>query len=449
MDLISKKCIVYCLAVLLFSSVSWAVEPFSLQESIEYGLKHSPLLREAGIRIDQAEMDIKAQRGRFFPSISTGYSHNRIFSEYASGSVDTDYIDQKNAVANLRMTQTLFAGFENKNRFERAKLGNAYQKAQWELQKLDLIYQIKAAFFEMLKTRYDVTSITRRIQRLESDLAAARAFSNRQLSPHVYVLQAEADLEEAKQSLWKTQTNIYRHSERLKRLLGLSPDATPDDPVEFDDLFEAPAPDLVGDLDHCMGQALANRPEFRLLTLQIQMAKKDVAIAKGRYYPRVSLDIGLYDADKQYDETSTFQQNQHNTYWSAGVSVQMNLFEGGTAHYENRRYLLEIERLKTANQQIDMEIKEQVGVAFHSFMETQKRLVSVEKALFASRENYTRQKKRFNARIGTTPQVLDAQAMLTRAESGKSQALLDCHMALAELFHAMGQADYSDEVSGK
>jgi len=433
--------------VVLFASVPGAAETFSLQKSIEYGLEHSPLLQGGDIRIDQAGMDVKAQRGRFLPSISTGYSRSRIFSEYASGTtVDDDYIDQQNAVASIRITQAIFAGFEYKNRFERAKLGSEYQKTQLELQKLDLIYQIKAAFFELLRTRYDVTSSTRMINRLESDLAAARAFSNQKIAPYVYVLQAEADLEEAKQSLWKTQTSIYRYSERLKRLLGLSPEpgiAADADAIEFDDLFEAPVPDLAGDLDLCMGQALSSRPEIRLLALQTKMAEKDAAIAKGRYYPRVNLDAGLYDSDKRYDEAAIYRDDQqHNTYWSAGISVQMNLFDGGTAYYENRRYRLEISRFKTEKQQAEMEIKEQVGVALHSLAEARKRLASVEKALAASQESYMRQKKRFNARIGTTSQVLDAQAKLARAESGKSQALLDCRLALAELSHAMGQFDF-------
>ena len=436
----------------MFASVPVAAETFSLQKSIEYGLEHSPLLQGGSIRIDQAGMDVKAQRGRFLPSISTGYSRSRIFSEYASGTVDQDYIDQQNNVASIRITQALFAGFEYKNRFERAKLGSEYQKAQLELQKLDLIYQIKAAFFELLKTRYDVTSITRMIERLESDLAAASAFSNQKMAPYVYVLQAEADLEEAKQNLWKTQTSIYRYSERLKRLLGISPDTgiADADSIEFDDLFDAPVPDRVGDLDHCMGKALANRPEIRLLALQTKMAEKDAAIAKGRYYPRINLDAGLYDSDKQYDEATLYRdEQQHNTYWSAGISVQMNLFDGGTAYYENRRYRLEISRFKTEKQQAGMEIKEQVGVALHSLLEARKRLSSVEKALAASQESYTRQKKRFNTRIGTTSQVLDAQAKLARAESGKSQALLDCRLALAELSHAMGQFDSPDEVPSK
>ena len=85
-----------------------------------------------------------------------------------------------------------------------------------------------------------------------------------------------------------------------------------------------------------------------------------------------------------------------------------------------------------------MEIEEAVGVAFNSLKETRKRLVSTEKGLAASRESYARQKKRFNARIGTISEVLDAQTMLSRAESTKSRTLLDCRIYMAQLYHAMG-----------
>ncbi len=432
--------------VLFFTSVSGAAEQFTLQRSIKYGIQHSPILQSEAIKIHQTEMDIKAQRGRFLPSISTGYSRNRIFSQYASGSVDEDYIDQRNSVASLKISQELFAGFENLNRFERAKLTRSYQESQFEMQKIDLVYKIKAVFFELLKTRYDITSISQKILRVESDLASARAFSDKKIAPYFYVLQAEADLEEAKQQLLKTQNFIFQYTERLKRILGLPLNPAISVAIEFDDNFEIPLNDVNMETNQYIEKALEKRPEITLMALKADMAEKDAAIAKSRYYPRINLDMGLYDSDKDYDKNT--QNDQHNTYWSAGVSVQMNLFDGGTAHYNIERYLLEIQRIKKEKDQIEMEIKEEVSVAIHSLSEAQKRLLSVENSLIASHENYTRQKKRFDARIGTTSQVLDAQAMLARAEAGKGQAILDYQMAMAELHRAIGLSDLPGVTPG-
>jgi len=428
--LVNKKFMVVCLMVLFCPSFAGAVEVFSLKKSIEYGLEHSPVLKGGEIKIDQADMDIKSQRGRFFPSVTTGYSHSQIFSEHFAGQ-DSDYLDQKNNTANLRISQALFTGFENKSRFERAKLGREYQKAGLDVQKLDLAYNIKALFFELLKKRYDLSAISQRIKRLESDLSAARAFSDNKMVPYVYVLQAEADLEDAKQTLWQTETAIYKHSARLKSVLGIFRDK---DLIEFNDDFEVPVYAIDKDLDSCMDKAFSTRPEILLLDLQTNMAKKDADILRARYLPQVSLDLSLADIDKSYENRA----DDKYTYWNAGVSVQMNLFDGGTAYYEKRRYLLEMNRLETEKNKLKMEIEEEVGVAFNSLKETRKRLVSVEKALAASQENYARQKKSFHARIATISELLDAQTMLAMAESAKSQTLLDGQMFMSALFHAMG-----------
>ncbi len=442
MILRNKQVLWICLAFLLVPSFAGAVELFSLEKSVGYGLEHSPVMQGVDIQIDQANMDIKAQRGRFLPSVTSGYSHSNVYSISATGiTEDDDAIDQNSDVASLRMTQVLFAGFEYKNRFERAKLGKEYQQARLEAQKLDLVYQIKGAFFELLKTRYDVSSITQRVKRLESDLAQAKAFSDKKLAPYVYVLQAEADYEDARQSLWKTETAIDRSEARLKRLLGLPQGTAMGDQIEFNDEFEVPPADLAMDLYQCMDQALKARPEINLVSLQTGMAEKDAAISMGRYYPRVNLDVSLYDSDKDYKDRDRLNQDrdQENRYWTAGISVQWKLFDGGTDYYEKKRHLLEMKRLETEKKQVKLEIEEEVSVSFRSLVEAKKRLTSVEKALLASTENYIRQKKRFSARIGTISELLDGQAMLARAESGKSQALLDCQMALVELQKAMGK----------
>ena len=421
--------------VVFSPSLLGAVELFSLNKSIEYGLEHSPLIQGRTIRIDQSDLAIKAERGRFLPSISTGYAHTQISSIASDGPTDTDYLDQKYDSANLRLTQALFTGFEYKSRFERAKLDKEYQKAQLEVQRLDLVYRINAAFFELLKTRHDVARITEQINRLTSDLAQAKSFFDKRVAPYVYVLRAEADLEETRQTLWQAETSIAQYEAMLKRLLGLSPGKAMDDGVEFNGDFEAFAP-LTMDLEHCLAVALENRPEATLFSLQSGMAEKDISIVKAKYYPHVNFDLGLYDVDKRYDNFST--NNQENRYWSAGVSVQWNLFNGGTTMYDKQKYLLEIQRIDTERRQAELEIKEEVGVTFISLAEANKRRLSVEKALAASRENYARQNRRFKAKVGTISELFDAQAVLARSEASKSQAILDCQLLMARLQKAMG-----------
>lgn len=442
---LTHKCL-FCWIILLSwltLPATWATaiekteKTFTLEKSIAYGLIHSPLLQGGAIRIDQAEMQIKSERGRFLPSVSGGYSYAAINNLSASGPSDADYIDQTQGTANLRISQALFTGFEYANRFKRAKLGKEYEKARLAVQQLDIALEISEAFFELLKTRQDIVFISKTIQRLRSDLAAAEAFADKQVAPYVHVLQAEADLEDAKQQIWQTQTTEKRLNLKLKRLLGMnSYSGIALEEIIFDGRFDIPDFNKIKELPLYITHALNNRPGIELIRLQSQMTKKDIRITRAGYYPRVSLDVDLYDFDKRYDNFP--QSDQQNRYWKAGVNVQWKLFDGGTAYYTEKRQQLEIQRLKTDMKQITLEIKEEVTAVFNTLMENKNRLDSVERNLAAGQENYDREKTRLMARIGTTSRVLEAQARLARAEARKNQALLDCWLSLAQLSHAVG-----------
>ena len=416
-------------------------EVFTLQQAIDYALTKSPALKAVALQIDQSDMDIKAAQGRFLPTLSTTYTYNRIFSEYATGTTDEDYIDQENRAAGLRLTQHLFTGFETLNRLKRTKLVKAYNQKQLALQKLRLTYQIQKTYFELLKKRYDVTALTQSIERLSSDLAAAKAFSKQQLAPYVHILQAEADLEAARQNLWKTRTAIHSKKSRLMQLMGLPMEISTTDRHRFTDEFYSLPPLSPPPLSRCIHLAMKHRPELEMLALQGRMARKDAALSRSYYFPHITLEGGLYDTHKSYDQPTAYWEDQHNTYWSAGISVSMSLFDGGAAYHENKKFRLEVARTEIQAQQYKLEISEAVSVAYKTLLEAENQIMSAEKALSASQENYLRQKKRLQARIGTTSEVLEAQTKLARAESGKGQALLDFYLALAELSYAMGHRD--------
>ena len=425
----------------LSASVPAVAKTLSLKQSVDYGLTHSPLLQGAAIRVNQAEVQIKSERGRFLPNLSTGYSYNKLKNISASGPADTDYIDQTQGTGSVSIRQTLFAGFEYKSRFERAKFEKLYEKARLDMQKLDLRLQITETFFELLKIRQDIFYISKTIQRLESDLAAAKSFNAKQMAPYVHVLQADADLEEARQQLWQTQTTEKRLTSTLKRLIGMDQEIgnASAEKIIFDDKLDLPGFQQTGELSVSIDKALKNRPEIKLLLTELKMADADSQVAISAYYPRVTLDMNLYDFDKKYDNLS--KANQKNRYWKTGVNVSWNLFDGGTAYYKNQKSQLEKRRLKTEIRQATLEIKEEVNISVNELEETRKRLDSVKRALYAAQENYDREKTRFQARLSTTSRVLEAQARLARAEARRSQSLLDFQVSMARLSHAMGSYD--------
>ena len=71
--------------------------------------------------------------------------------------------------------------------------------------------------------------------------------------------------------------------------------------------------------------------------------------------------------------------------------------------------------------------------------EAKSRIRSAKAEIRAAREGYNRAKKRYESEIGTLPELLDAQARLSRAEANRNQALVDYQLAMARLYYAMGK----------
>lgn len=440
-----KKIIVFLVCVLISqTNMADAQQTLSIQESVAYAFKNSPVLQGIEITVDQASEGIRSARGYFLPSISAGYSYNTIHSIDSKGPTESDYVDQDKTVANIKLTQALFAGFEHLNRYEKAKVEKAYQEAQLDVKKSDLAFEIRSAFLELLKTRYDISIISQKITRLESDLAVAKAFSDSQLVPYSQVLQAEADLELGRQRLWETQTAVFSYVGRLNRLLGVPPEKITENPIDYVGSFDQDHIEFDLDARQCIDMAMKNRVEPRLIELSLTMAVKDVQILKGKYYPRLTFIAGMYDTESDYDEPGllsngqTYDRDQENVYWDAGLYVKWDIFDGGTRYFEAKKERLKVQKLKMDLRQTAMEISEDVTVAYKLFYETQKRLDSIRKAIDAASETYEREQKRFKAKLTTISHVLAAQTKLFESQAVLSQALLDYKLSMARLNHAMG-----------
>jgi outer membrane protein TolC len=80
-----------------------------------------------------------------------------------------------------------------------------------------------------------------------------------------------------------------------------------------------------------------------------------------------------------------------------------------------------------------------VRTSFLSLTEARSRIETNRTALKAAQENFERSLKRLQSGMGTSTEVLDAQARLTRAEANLTQSRADYQLSLADLMYAIGQ----------
>lgn len=432
-----KKSICFLIFVGLFVSPApvLAEEVFTLERCVKYGLKNNPSLLAAGFAVGGAEQDLKVARADFLPQLSASASYSALSSIRSSGTTETDFLDQGITNYSVRLSQVLYAGSRVYNTYSRAEARQEMVEAERDFTRLKLVFNIERVFFELMKAEQDVVVARDTVRRLTAGVESARAFVDRKMAPYVQRLQAEVDLADAMQRQSQVKNNVERKRAELFSLLNMafSPDVRFAGglgyyPSVYETTFEA-----------SWEKAAEKRPDLQSLDRQRFMAEKSVAIAMGKYYPTVNFDLGWFDQDRNYDQVGTtsfgqsFDRDQRNEYWTAGVSVSWSFFDGGRAWYEKGKYLMEIKRLKEQVVEVENSIMSDLRTALFDMSEAETRIEFTAGAVKTAVEYYQREDRRFQAGISTMPSLLDAQERLTRAESNYTQALLDYQVARSAL----------------
>ncbi|GAB6060730.1 hypothetical protein JCM31598_38470 [Desulfonatronum parangueonense] len=336
----------------------------------------------------------------------------------------------------LRVSQPVFTGFTITNTYLRTRLSREIVEAELEAVKLEVARDIRQAFLNVLWAMEDLRSLEASITRLENQLDSAQAFYRLGMKPYLGVLQAEVDLSEARQERIQVDNVVRVQTARLLTLMGLSMDT----PIEIVGRLESFQADFELSLRDCFAEARANRPDLFIAHKAVEVAEKDVHLAWGRFSPTASVDFSYNIQDRKYRDQEVaprFDLNDRQ-YWTLGLNVNMNLFEGGRSRAMVMRARHELFRIREEMLFQEMNAAYDVEAAYHLLHEARQRIDSTIKIREAAQEAYDMALVRYRTEIGTHGELLDAQERLTRSETSSNQARAQYNRARAQLYFAMG-----------
>jgi outer membrane protein TolC len=132
-------------------------------------------------------------------------------------------------------------------------------------------------------------------------------------------------------------------------------------------------------------------------------------------------------------------QSQLNEQWTLGLTFSWSLFDGGSriARYQEAKANLDGAKARVKSQELDIiQNLEQAQIAVE---EAQERIQAAQALVASAQENFRLAQGRFDAGVGTTLELADAQLALTQAQNTESQALADYRISLARLDRAVGR----------
>ncbi len=411
---------------------------YTLKEVVKEALLNNTTILRKKEAINESLYKKKQAKAGFLPSFETSYQYRRLggVEKILTGSITGDVIETETASRDnfywtTEISQPLFAGFAISSAYKSAKLEVAQRNAELTLEKLDLVLEVKKKYYDILIADKAQEIAKEEITYFEKLLESAQHYFESGYKTINDVLIAKIDLANSQRSFLKAQTKSRSVRAGMNYLLSKSVDS----PVNISDALEyAPDSNTYKDAE---AVALTIRPEIKLLNISYNNLNYQETIARSQSFPKVNL---VYNYVKQGDTCDVSGSAFHDSEsWNAYVDLSWKFWDWQKA----RNSILEIRSLKKQliqqQKEVENKIRLEVKKAILTLAESEKNIPIAAEAIIQATENQRICRERYNERLATSVELVDAQKYLSRARIHYFNAIYDYKLAEASLIRAMGR----------
>lgn len=426
---------------------------WTLEECISYALEHNISIRQTALNEDVANIDKKAAFGNFLPSVNASTSHS--WNIGLNQNITTGLLENQTTQftsAGLNVGIDIYNGLQNQNNLRKANLSKI--ASQYQLQKMqeDIGLNVANAFLQILFNKENLKVQKAQLEFDEKQLIRSTELVDAGVLPRGDLLDIKATVSGNKQRLISAENALLISKLSLAQLLQLE-DFQNFDIVEQDyKVVETPI--LLQTPKAVYEKAKEKRTELLIAKTNLEIAQKDIAIAKGAYQPRLSgfynfntrasnLDrfigvepnlsnptstIGFVEGTNQAvlqpnfsaitgKSAPIFDQFSNNKGQSFGVQLSIPIFNGFSVSNNVARTKVAFERSQMAYEQEELTLERNVYTAF---TDAKGALNSYEAALTtleARQEAFNYAKERLDVGMMNTFDFNQSQALFVTAQS--------------------------------
>ncbi|RZN84789.1 MAG: TolC family protein [Winogradskyella sp.] len=412
-----KKSIII-IAVLLIGVSAYSQKKWTLTECVQYALDNNISIKQSELDLEATDIERLTALGNFLPSFnaSAGVNENTglSFNPITNNAQTTTFLSVS---GNVNVGYTVFDGLRNIRQAQRAKISKLSSQYRLDKMKDDISLFVANSYLqvilnkanlEVLKSQNDVTK--QQIRQTEELVEVGTL-------PQGDLLEIKATDASEQQSIVNAENQIRISLISLAQLLLIK------DYENFDIQDEGYGiVDSISDksVDEIIGKAKENRSEIRIAKQDVELAEKDLQIARGAYLPTLSAffgystryanspnftqvvdpnnptitqQIGVVQGTGQavvsdFPNTSTIEvsadpfidQLYANDGISYGFSLNIPIFNGFNTRASVKRNKINLERSKYQLEQAELDLESTV---YQAYVDAKGSLKAYEAALLA------------------------------------------------------------------
>lgn len=280
------------------------------------------------------------------------------------------------------------------------------------------------ALLNLRKAREAVTAVEAGVRAYEAAATNARLRFDAGQVLKADLLSLEVKLAETREQLTNARHGAALAERAFLFILGRAPAAG--ESVELagaDPALDALTPPATADI--------SARPELAGLRARVAAAEKMVAVARGSRRPTVNAFASV-----QHDRG--WQLDRHGNSWLAGVSVDMNVFDGGQTSGKIRQAQAELTQVQEMLRKAELGFALEAEQARLTHAAARERLEVSAATVAQAEESASLSRARFEQGALLAADLIGVEGRLLEARLRRTLAEADERIALAELHRSLG-----------
>ena len=372
---------------------------WSIEECINYALENNIDVEQLEIQLESTKLGESDALGAFLPNLNAStngsWSKGSGFDQTTNQRVSGTFFSLNGGVSS---GVTLFDGLRNIHRFNKAKLNTIASQYRLDGIKDNIVLNVANAYLDILANKESL-----KVVKLQADIASKDYERTKMLVeagtvPKGDLLELEATIADYEQQTVNGENNILLKRLFLAQLLQIT------DYENFDiaeDTYDVPPSEIYNySAKEVYDKALTIRGNIKLAETNIDIAEKDVKIAKGALYPSLSASIGYNTSYssfvKKLTSASFTDQISENDGIGYGMSLSVPVFNGFSVRNNIKRSKLNLEQTKLQAEQEKLALESSVNQAYLDVRSFGKRYEAAQKTYDARKQAYDFAKERFD-----------------------------------------------------
>lgn len=372
-----------------------------------------------------ADLRTAMQRDKVDEVKGTGLPQIKLHGDYIAAGEAKKFLNKQkkaNAKASLIVPLFNFGGITNniiaqELHYESAVFDNIRAKQE-------VIYAVSQAYFRLLESIKIQEIVSESINKLKEQLRISKDFYEQGLVQKSDILLIEVQMADREEDYIQAKYNISIAVAELNRMIG----ADLDENTEVDNTFEKDVQTPA--LSDIIFQAKRCHPALISLETQIKSAHFAYKGQKGALYPNVYVFTN-YSTTNDYKFPYTHGID-------LGLTVQVNLYDGGITYAKIRYKKKEFQELQYRFQGLEKDIELAIRSAYLDLKRAVSKIAVTKKGIKLAEENMKMAQEQYGEGLISSYDLMSDEEKLTEAKSDYYQSIYDFYKAELELLFTAG-----------